>query len=80
MEGEELYNIPMLGNQLSQKFGQEVAYNVVQKCLNNCIVSYKEVGLLPSEERCLRNCYMKSYDFFRYADDELKFFLRNTKK
>ena len=78
MEGEQ-YNIPMLGNQLSQKFGQEIAYTTVQKWLNHCIISYKETGLLPTEERCLRNCYIKSYDFFKFADDELKYFLRNTK-
>ena len=80
MEEDKQYNISMLGNQLSQKFGQDVAYTTVQKCLNNCIVSYKETGLLTREEKFMRNCYIKSYDFFRYADQELRFFIRETKK
>ena len=71
---------PLLGNQLSEKFGQEVAYSTVKKCLNHCVVSYTEGALLPNEERCLRNCFVKSYDYFKYADDELKFFLRQADK
>ena len=79
MEGTQ-YNIPMLSNQLSEKFGQDIAYTTVQKCLNHCVLSYNEGSLLPNEERCLRNCFIKSYDFFKYSDDELKFFLRTDKK
>ena len=74
------FNIPMLGSQLSERFGQDVAYATVQKCLNHCVSSYSEGSLLPTEERCLRNCFVKSYDFFKYADDELKFFLRQNKE
>ena len=74
----EHYDIPSLGKQLSESFGEDIAFSTVQKWLNHCVMSYNESGLLPTEERCLRNCFVKSYDYFKYVDDELKYFVRNS--
>ena len=76
MERGQQYNIPMLGSQLQDRFGSDIAYASVNKWMNFCIKSYNEHTLLPTEEQCLRHCFIKSHDFFNYVDNELKFFLR----
>ena len=50
------------------------------KCTKSCFMSMKEGELLPTEERCLRNCFIKSNDFNDYFSKEYNFVLRNLNK
>ena len=50
------------------------------KCTKSCFMSMKEGELLPTEERCLRNCFIKSNDFNDYFEKEYNFVLRNINK
>ena len=47
------------------------------KCTKNCFISLKENELLPTEERCLRNCFLKSLEFAEYFENEMRYTLRN---
>ena len=38
------------------------------KCTKNCFLSLKTNNLLPTEERCLRNCFVKSTDFQEFFE------------
>ena len=40
-------------------------------------MSMKEQKLLPTEERCLRNCFVKSNDFNSYFENELSYAMRH---
>mmetsp|Transcript_5846 Transcript_5846/g.4158 ORF Transcript_5846/g.4158 Transcript_5846/m.4158 type:complete len:80 (+) Transcript_5846:25-264(+) len=50
----------------------------MDKCVSSCFMSLKENKLLPSEDRCLRNCFVKNIAFQNYFDDEMRYFLRNS--
>jgi hypothetical protein len=56
-----------------------MAAQIMAKCTTSCFMSMQESSLLPTEERCLRNCFIKSNDFNVYFDKELKYVLRNLK-
>ena len=47
------------------------------KCTKNCFLSLKTNNLLPTEERCLRDCFVKSTDFQEFFENESRYFLRN---
>jgi hypothetical protein len=49
----------------------------MSKCTENCFVSLKEKEMLPTEEKCMYNCIIKSLDFQEFADNKLAYALRN---
>ena len=50
------------------------------KCTKSCLMSMKEDSLLPTEKKCLRNCFIKSIDFNSMFAEETAYQLRNLEK
>ena len=73
------YNYPALFEDMTAKNEMDTAAYTMAKCTKSCFMSMKENSLLPTEERCLRNCFVKSADFQNYFDSELKYTIRNIK-
>ena len=57
-------------------YKQEKAAVTIQKCSQHCIADFKDDSLLPSEERCLRNCYIKALELEEYLDTEMRYTIR----
>lgn len=72
------FNLDLLGEKIQSEFQKSYASTTMNTCLTKCVISYKEETLLPSEHRCLRNCYVKAFDFERMIDETLKFYVRNS--
>jgi hypothetical protein len=36
---------------------------MVAKCTRSCVTKYDEMYLSQEEEVCVKNCYLKSFDF-----------------
>ncbi len=51
----------------------------MKKCTKACLLSMKENTLLPTEERCLTNCFIKSGNFNTYFEKEIAYVMRNMK-
>lgn len=60
---ERQFNLSVLSQDLKKQFQHDMAANTISKCTKSCLLSLKEDSLLPTEERCLRNCFVKSLDF-----------------
>ena len=76
---EKVHSLPVIHADLKSAFENEMASLIMSKCTQSCFMSMKENQLLPTEERCLRNCFIKSNDFNTYFDKELKYVLRNIR-
>lgn len=74
---ERQFNLQVLQSDLRDQFTHDLAAATVAKCTKNCFLSLKTENLLPTEERCLRNCFVKSADFNQYFESETRYFLRN---
>ena len=46
------------------------------KCTNSCLLSMRENTLLPTEEACLQNCFVKAWDFNANYTDKLAYTTR----
>lgn len=55
----------------------EEASIVMDKCTTSCFMSMKENTLLATEERCLRNCFQKTFDFKNYYNRQAQYAFRN---
>ena len=51
--------------------------SLVTKCTRQCVKSYDQMYLQPEEEFCVKNCYLKSFDFQQHLNQELAFLVRN---
>ncbi len=60
---EKQFNLQVLASDMKDQFAHEQAASTMAKCTKNCFLSLKTGNLLPTEERCLRNCFVKSFDF-----------------
>lgn len=74
-----MYNIPVLARDLQQQYQNDLAATTMAKCTKSCFMSMKESTLLPTEERCLRNCFIKSHAFVQYTEFEMNYAMRNLK-
>lgn len=74
---EQQFNLQVIAQDLKQQYIHDLAASTLTKCTKNCLLSLKENTLLPTEERCLRNCFVKSIDFQDYIESELRYTLRN---
>lgn len=74
---ERSFNLQIVAQDLKQSFNHESAASNMVKCTKSCFISLKTNDLLPTEERCLRNCFIKSADFQEYFENEQRYFLRN---
>ena len=65
---------------LAEDGEMQIAVATVTKCTNNCLMSLKESRLLPTEETCLMNCYVKSYDFNANYSEKLAYATRQLRQ
>ncbi len=74
---ENLYDTKTLAQELYNEHIHEHSAAIMSKCTKSCFISLKEASLLPTEEGCLRNCFIKSFNFKEFADQELRYTLRD---
>ncbi len=74
---ERQFNMQVLAQDQKEQFIHESAASTMAKCTKACFMSLKTRSLLPTEERCLRNCFVKSLDFQEFFENETRYFLRN---
>ena len=74
---EKVFSRAALAADLNEQQTLNMAAATLAKCSKSCFMSMKESDLLPTEERCLRNCFVKSHDFNDYFTKELAYGLRN---
>ena len=74
------FNMAIVFEDTQEQFRNDFAAQVMAKCTKACFLSLKESKLLPTEERCLRNCFVKSGDFNTHFTHELNYALRNLDK
>ncbi len=72
------FNLQSLGDALQLTFERSHVQASMGKCTTACVASYEEKGLLPSEDRCLQNCFAKSQDFLEFADEQIKHYVNNS--
>ena len=70
------YNLSVLSNELKDEFKHKMAASTMQKCVPACLMSLNEDQLLAREEACLRNCFIKSAQFNKHFEGELRYTLR----
>ncbi len=75
MEGS--HSLPVIAADLKQQFESDLATDTLAKCTKSCFMSMKEQKLLPTEERCLRNCFVKTNAFNSYFESELNYAMRH---
>lgn len=74
---ERQFNLQILAQDLKAQQNHDQAEATLTKCTKSCFLSLKTGQLLPTEERCLRNCFVKSLDFQEFFENETRYFLRN---
>ena len=74
---EKQFSLETIAQELEHQFMRDTAANTLAKCTRSCFLSMKENELLPTEERCLRNCFVKSLDFHEYMEQQMRYTLRN---
>ena len=67
----------VIAKDLKEKFDHDQAASTMAKCTQNCFLSLKTNQLLPTEERCFRNCFVKSLEFQEFFENETRYFVRN---
>ena len=50
---------------------------MVGQCTRHCVESYDQMYLEPNEESCVKNCFLKSFEFQGRLNSELAFLVRN---
>lgn len=53
---------------------------MVSQCTRHCVNRYDSMYLEPQEELCVKNCYLKQFDFQSSLNQELAFLVRNLWK
>lgn len=64
------YNLAALRETLVAQHEDEQSFNIMQKCTKSCLLSLKENQLLPTEQKCFRNCFFKHHQFADYLKME----------
>eukprot|EP00347_Sterkiella_histriomuscorum_P024097 403332321 len=73
---EKQYNLSVIASDLKKAFTHDMTASTLQKCTSQCFQSLKENNLLPTEERCARNCFLKSAAFQEYFENQMRYTLR----
>ena len=76
---EKTQNLAVIADQMKYTFEAQQASAAMAKCTKACFMSMQENELLPTEERCLQNCFIKLGNFGSYYDKELSYAMRNLK-
>ncbi|TNV71287.1 hypothetical protein FGO68_gene648 [Halteria grandinella] len=74
---ERQFNLQVIAQDMKDQFTHDTAASTLSKCTKDCFLSLKTAQLLPTEERCLRNCFVKSLEFSEFFENETRYFLRN---
>ncbi len=74
------YHMPTLLESVEEQSRNDIAAATMAKCTKACFLSLRENKLLPTEEKCMRNCFVKSGEFNLYFQRELSYFLRNQQQ
>ena len=74
---EKQFNLQVLARDLKEQFNHDQAAATMAKCTKNCFLSLKTNSLLPTEERCFRNCFVKSLEFQEFFENETRYYIRN---
>ena len=80
MQEESGYNLTILSSELKDQFKHKMAANTMEKCHASCMISLDESKLLAHEEACFRNCFVKSAQFNKHFENEMKYTLRQFNK
>ena len=75
--GPNSFNQSQVKASMHEQYLADMNEQVMDKCTQNCFLSMKENKLLPTEERCVRNCSIKSYKFNEWFQSETEYHLRN---
>ena len=67
----------VIAQDMKDQFIFDSAASTLTKCTKECFLSLKTGQLLPTEERCLRNCTVKSLEFQEFFENEIRYYLRN---
>ena len=51
--------------------------NLVGKCTKVCVKNYDQMYLDQQEEVCVKNCYLKHFEFQTNLNQELSYLVRN---
>jgi hypothetical protein len=70
------YNLQVLDNELRDQFSLKLAQAVMEKCHSSCMLSLNENRLLAHEEACFRNCFVKSAQFNKHFENEMRYTIR----
>lgn len=70
------HNLAALRENMASQNEDEFSFDVMQKCTSSCFLSMQENTLLPTEQRCLRNCFVKNHQFNDYMQMEGAYQLR----
>ena len=76
---ERVFNPHVLATDLNDQEEYMKASLTMAKCTKSCFQSMQENKMLPTEERCMRNCFVKSEQFHSYFSAEMKYYMRNLK-
>ena len=76
MSEQKVFSMASLMRDLAEDGDMQIAVATVAKCTNSCLVSMKEATLLPTEEKCMMNCYSKAYDFNANYGDKMAYYTR----
>ena len=72
----EAYSISVLQNELKEQFKHKMAAATMNKCHAACLMSVDESQLLAREEACFRNCFVKSAQFNKHFENEMRYSIR----
>ena len=50
---------------------------MVTKCTRQCVKNYDQMYLSNEEEHCVKDCYLKAFEFQTFLNQELAFLIRN---
>jgi hypothetical protein len=70
------YNLATLREGIASQNEDEASFDIMAKCTASCLLSMKENTLLPTEEKCFRNCFIKSHQFNDYTQMEAAYQIR----
>ena len=73
------YNLTVINKELKEVFKQKMAAATMEKCHASCLISLDEDKLLAHEEACFRNCFVKSAQFNKHFESEIRYSIRQFK-
>lgn len=72
----EAFNLNVLSGELQEQLKHKLAAATMNKCHAACLMSVDEGQLLAREETCFRNCFVKSAQFNRHFENEMRYTIR----